>query len=145
MTDIFAAIFELLSLYSKDLGEHLRGFNLRCKAYDAGAFYNTIGLVSILSPLFFSLMYYLVIDRPKLSKIITWFLFGLVSGLIPFIWAYVKVSNDVANKMYCKELQITSGDTWGWALTVLLWTLVFYFIYSLVIKNFSTNCKRIPF
>lgn len=145
MTDIFAAIYELFSLYSKDLGEHLRGFNLRCKAYDAGAFYNTIGIVSLVLSILVPLLYYKIIDRPKFSKLITWVLFGLVSALIPFIWAYVKVSNDVSNKMYCKELHITSGDIWGWAFTVLIWYFIFYFIFSLILKNISTNCKRIPF
>lgn len=144
MTDLFATIFELMSLYSKDLGEHLRGFNMRCKAYDAGAFYNTIGLVIIFVSFLASFLYYKALDMPRYTSSGKWFMVGIIFGLIPFLWAYLKVSNDISNKSYCKELQITNGDTWGFAFTILFYYLILYFLFSFL-KIISNNHRKIPF
>lgn len=145
MTDLIASIYELLSLYSTDLAEHLRGWNVRCKAYDGGVFYTTIFFVSILLSILASFLYYKRLDRPKWANHLSWIISGVIPCTIVSIWAFVKVNNDVNSKQYCKELVITHSSIWGWAFTVFLLTFVMYFAFSLFLRSLSTNCKKIPF
>ena len=67
MNDFFASLYEwfgLISLYSKDLGDHLRGFDITCSEYIGKQLYVYVGWIMIIITIaFYVLQYYINNNR----------------------------------------------------------------------------------
>lgn len=145
MTDFFAPLYEVFNLYSLDLAEHLRGFNTDCTAYDAQAYYVLVGLLLLGISLLATLVYYYLINRPAFSQWYHWLIILLINALIQGAIAFSLTNNDVSIGLYCEELNITSNDCFGFAFSNFIWGIIVYFLFSMVVKWWSTNGKKSPF
>ena len=145
MVDLFAMLFELLGMYSSDLGQHLRGYNPECSGFDATPTYNIAGFSMVFIPLFIGLIYYKILDRVALNSSLHWFLFSVLSVVICFLISIGITLNDLGTDNFCRELQIQSIDCIMFGVTVSFYTFVLFGIYSLGLRFLSTNCRYTPF
>ena len=124
-------------------------FSKECIYEDLGAWSTgmTFGfLILILISIFFNAVFYLFLGKGKsasFSSIGKWFLFMLINSILIFAVSF----SVIAAKVF--EVPI-GGDTPTciWIFSLLngtIYSIVIYFILSLVFNNFSTHSKFIPF
>lgn len=134
-------------LYCTDLDDYLSGFDPADSSYynfhDVG--YPMLGWIPIVVSVLFVIIYYLV-DKAGLNQVWHWLLWGMIGGLCSLC----------VSTYLCFEA-VSSGDMLQYGLDVnfanclmlgfgnLLLTFLFYFILSLIVNRFSTNCRRTPF
>lgn len=86
-------------------------------------------------------LYYWVIDQVRLSSFVWWLLFGIAAtAIVPFIFFYYPLGVFVEENLLDFE-----PDLVNFAIISLPLTIVYYFIISVCIKSFSTNCSTRPF
>ena len=88
----------------------------------------------------FAALYYWVIDQVKLSSFVWWLLFGIfATAIVPFIFFYYPMG------VFLEENWEFEVDLINLAIISIPFTIVYYFIISVCIKSFSTNCSTRPF
>lgn len=85
-------------------------------------------------------IYYWIIDKVKLSSFVWWMLFGIAAAaIVPFIFFYYPMG------VFLEENLEFEVDLVNLAIIALPFTIVYYFLISICIKSFSTNCSTRPF
>ena len=135
MNDLFANWYELLA-YFKGFSDDRFNQSL----------YVTIGLCMVLIPVGILSIYYYAVDSVKFSKWWHWLLLVVILSAINFGIAYIISYNDLS---YLYEQQNKAlpyaSEFVGFSLINALWTIVVSFIWSMIIKWKSKNCRRTPF
>jgi hypothetical protein len=136
MNDFFAALYEgfhpLNLFYIQDFSNEM---------YDSGA-YVTIGVIMIFSSLILmTLYYYLLSSYGNLYKRLFWFIWLLIIAIINFAVAYYYSIVELEN------LQLNYGFTehFNFSIVNVLWTVIFSFLFSLILKFKSIQGSRTPF
>jgi hypothetical protein len=140
--DWIAWIYETFSVYSRDMGEHLRGWDVTCTDYMGTFYYGWLFWAWIGIVVFTLLLYYKIIDSPRLVR--AWHLWLFIGGasLLNFIVGYSIANSAVQEGNYCPELAITQGDVVGVGITQCLLTLMLAAALSFVFRYASTNCRN---
>lgn len=135
MNDFFANWYELLA-YFDNFSDDLYNQNL----------YITIGLCMVLIPVLILSIYYYVVNSVKLNKWYHWLVLVVILAGINFCIAYFCSYNDLSllYEQQNKELPYSSEFV-GFSLINVIWTLVVSFVFSMIIKWGSKNCRRTPF
>lgn len=127
----------LLSIFSL-LYEFVIGQNQEYPEYDDTVF-TSVGWLTLAAAMLIAFLYYIVLGRmkPIWHHTSHWFITAFITGLLGFAIAFA-LSKD--------ELQITA-DAYliRFASFNLLYAMIYYFIASLLLKNFSIFSKRTPF
>ena len=150
MQEVFAKIYEwfgLIPFYSKDMGDHLRGFDVTCTDYIATPWYSYIGWIMLVTTIFtFALQYYIV-DSPKYSQARHWWFFALGLVLLNFLIAFAIPYNDIQDSNFCNQLKLNVSDCVGFGFSNALWSLIMYIIISTIpiFRKMSTNCEFTTF
>jgi hypothetical protein len=148
ITDFLIAIFESFGLYSASngLGDHLRGLDVQCNDYSNQSIYNVVFLcVFTINSLIVINYYYGLFNRVNFTNFLSWLINVLVGSLILFSIAYLYANNDVSTGNFCKDLSITNSDCIGFGATASIFSIVWSFILSMIIKWKSSNNKKVPF
>lgn len=101
-----------------------------------------VGLVMTIISILLPVTYYYAINSPSFNKKIHWFLIASLGALIIFgfalsqAYSHLITINQVTDTMY--------PYFWFFALTASFWTIVLTFLVSLLIKNWSSQCKYVP-
>ena len=150
--DFLISLFEALGLYSvpNGLSEHLRGFNHDCSTtgdpYSEQSIYNIVFICLFAINLLIAANYYYgIFNRNPFNRLGWWFLNGLIGAVITGIIAFVYPYNDFSTGNYCKDLSITASDCSGFGLTAAIYSLLLFFIFSVLIKWGSGINKKVPF
>lgn len=131
LNEFFASIYETFH-YSNEFSGDIYNENL----------YQTLGVVLILTSLFFPVLYYKLIDKVRYANKIYWLLFVILTTvIINFLIAYLYPNNLLVGL----GIEYDSNEYFSLAIVNAGLAVLLTFIFSLVIKNFSTNCKKIPF
>ena len=75
MKDFFASLYEwfgLMPLYSTDMGDQLRGWDITCTDYIDTPWYVNIGWLMIITTSFIYALQYHIIDSPRWKNKIHW-------------------------------------------------------------------------
>lgn len=128
--EFFASIYETFT-YSKEFSGDLYNENI----------YQILGFFLIITSLIIPFTYYKLIDKVHFAKISIWTMVLLLSIVINFIFAYV-YPNSLLNGL---GIEYDSNDYLSLATVNAVLALVTTIIISLILKNFSTNTKKIPF
>lgn len=131
MNDFFASIFELGGLTRNDFSDSV---------YDYGL-YTTTGLTMVFLTIFVIVLYYYVINSPRYNKFAYWLMTGTISSLIIALVLFFMTKS----KFTYEELGFVLTDYLQFAIVVFAFSLVSFFIFSLLLKHWSTNCKDSPF
>lgn len=136
MNDFFANWYELIAYFD--------GFSNFM--YDNG-FYVSVGFCMVLIPVVLLTLYYYVVNSRRFNRWWHWLLLVLIICAINFIIGFVIPYNGAAN-FY--------GDTdyvdfpvvsccLGFSFVNILWCFVVSFVWSMIIKWGSSQCRRCPF
>lgn len=137
MNDFFANWYELLGSF---------------EGFSDDMFYNSlylpIGLCMVLIPIVFLTLYYYVLNSAKYNRWWHWLLLVVVLCVVNFGISYLVSYRNIMN-IYIdmnSEPSYTLGTyCFSFSLINLLWCFVVSFIWSLIIKWGSNNCRRTPF
>lgn len=113
-----------------------------------------IGFTMIITSIAFVVIYYYVVNHPRLNNWWGWLIFLIVNAIINFIvgWQWVlkdyyaglMVKNDVATGKLV-DLSIYPSDIAAFGVANLIDSLFAFVFFSYIIKWWSTNCSRAPF
>lgn len=150
------------SLFGQNLGEYLWGYSCDTQVYSNSNLFNSIGIIAILLSLIFVLAYYYLplkfFNHPRSSRWWNWLIILLLSGIINFIIGYGWTINDFLNGNIGDCLMNTRDeagniisqlifrkDCWLFGLTNLLFSSMFYIVFSFSLKWKSHNNRYSPF
>ncbi len=150
MTNFFASLYEwfgLMPLYSRDLGDHLRGYDITCSGYIGTPWYAYIGSVMFLLTIFLYALLYHIIDSPRFMRKYHWWIFALIIVSLNFLIAFLIPFNSLQAGDYCNQLNLSVSDCIGFGLSNAIWSLLLYgFVSSIpLVRRFSTNCSHTTF
>ncbi len=145
MAQFFDKVFR--SSYSSDLHQHLKGLDIaRGESYSGTNIYAWITIwIFMLSLVLMINFYYGLFDRPKFSNFWAWLLNLLASASSIFVMAFLRSTNDLKHANYYKELHFNSADCMLFAFTATSYSVFFCIIFSLLMKWWSLNNKKVPF
>ena len=135
MNDFFANWYELLA-YFDNFSNDLYNQNL----------YITIGLCMVFIPVILLSIYYYMVDSVKFNKWYHWVILVVILAAINFCIAYFTSFNELSfiYEQQNKALPYSSEFV-GFSLINVLWTVLVSFVWSMMIKWGSKNCRRTPF
>lgn len=149
MKDFFATMYELLrSFYGQDLADHLYGLNPNNSGtFDAQSLYPTVGLTMVVMSIVLPLLYYKILDKPNLAKFNVWVILTLIHVVVNiFIGFWLSYLDwDTGKMATAVHNVIGTGNCWGFGMANGIFAFIFFFIFSYLIKRFSTNSKTVPF
>jgi hypothetical protein len=129
MTDFFAPLFEFF-YYSVPFSDDL---------YNEGL-YASLGLCDVLISLFFTVLFYYIINRPAFSKWHHWLIVMVINFGVTFTLGVVLPQS----KLSALDIQY-QGEYYVFGLINAYIASIFYFVISFMIRWWSTNAKRTPF
>ncbi len=131
MNEFFANFYELWGFNMTTISDSLYDYDL----------YATIGYFMVAACLLAFFIYYYWMNNPAYNKTKHWLIAMTAASLVVSIFAliYSKVKFDY------EQLGYVFGDYVQFTLTVLLLSMVFFFIVSLLGKHWSSQCKDSPF
>lgn len=142
MEDFFAALYEgfhpLDLFYIKDFSQDM---------YSSGV-YVSIGLIMIFSTFFLMALYYFALSNyGSFYKKIYWLIWILIIGIINFFVGYynslMAIENTYVNSPNGHPYGFTQFFTFS--MVNVIWSIIFCFAFSLVLKIKSTCASKTPF
>lgn len=137
--EIFKEIFNQIYLpigekiFGVDLGDYLYGTTEKILM--------PIGLIMLGLSLIMAVMYYYIINKPKLSLWWGWSIFLGVNAILNFIIGWSWLLQDV----YSGDCKVSGVICGMFGFYNALLSMVVFFIWSLFIKWGSKNCSHSPF
>lgn len=110
-------------------------------------FYLPIFIIMLVAVVVANLVFYYLVNHPRINRWYHWLLFNLGTGIINFVVTWV-VSHDKMISFYAMQGMESPHDWTNYfilSLMAFLWSFIFYFLFSFVIKWGSRNCKHTPF
>lgn len=149
MKEFFSNFFEwfgLNPLYTRDLGDHLKGFDVTCSGYFGTPLYSYIGWLLIIITFFSFILYYFIIDSPRFQLKSHWLIVLFFTIAVNFLIAFIMPYNDLKSGNYCIDLKISVADCIGFGLSSAIWAAVIFILLSLSPwpRNNSNNCRYTP-
>jgi hypothetical protein len=148
MEDFIARLYEwfgLFPLYSKDLGEFLRGWDYSCTEYLAIHWYFYIWiLMMVITVLLFALQYD-IISGARFKKRGHWLLAALLIVSANFAIAFVVPFVAVVTSSYCPRLKLSVFDCFTFGLSNAAWSFIVFSILSGLAeaKNLMTKKREV--
>lgn len=150
MEEFFASLYEwfgLNPLYSTDMGDQLRGWDITCTDYIGTPWYVIIGWIMISSTAVFYALQYHIIDSSRWKNKAHWWLFALIIVLVNFLVAFLIPYNSIQAGDYCNQLNISVSDCVGFGLSNAVWSFILFAVITTipVFRRFSNNCRHTTF
>jgi len=151
MTDLFAALYEwfgLFSFYSRDLGDHLRGWDILCEAYSGTPLYVIVGWLMIgVTLAVYALKYHGPFDRAGFSRKHHVWLMALIAAGVNFLIAFLLPYNAILAGDHCPDLLLSVFDCIGFGLSNALWSIILFAIATSLPfpRRLSTNSSHSTF
>ena len=135
MNDFFANLYELLS-YNQGFSDDMYGNNL----------YVPIGICMVLVPVVLLTLYYYVLNSSRFNRWWHWLLLVVIICVINFGIAFGISYGSILNMHGTPEVGYPLlADSLGFSFVNVLWTIVISFVWSMIIKWGSSQCRRTPF
>lgn len=145
--DFFDFFYRWKSFYGAQLFEHMKGYDDAIMDYNTNfnqfpsLFLWTIGIVVIVF-----VLYYYIINSPRLAKWWHWLIsLVIVAGLTCFV-GFRTVNVDVINQNITPSLQpyIGHNSAMMFGIYNMMLAVLFYFVFTLLFRRWSRNCKHSP-
>ncbi len=132
--------------YASDLHDHLKGLDKNCNDFTGTSVYALVFYVLLGSGFLIMFNYYKgFFHRPGFTSRRAWLLHIFGASAIVFTVALSKSLSDLNSGNFCPDLRFNSSDCVLFAFTCALYSLLFTFLLSLILKFISIHHKRIPF
>jgi hypothetical protein len=138
MEGFIANLYELFRV--ADLG------NFSTDMYNNG-FYLPIFIIMVAAIILVACVYYYLVNHPRANRWYHWLFFNLGTGAANFIVTWV-VSHNKIEAFYAAQGMYSPHDWTNYlilSLIAVLWSVIFFFLFSFIIKWGSRNCKHTPF
>lgn len=152
MDNFFGQLYCLFqNFFGNNLADCLWGYDCVTQEYSGTIVYGRIGLYTSLMVLFLTICYYYVFDPVIRSRWYHWLAYGGCVSLVGFFfgWGLIPSLSSIQPCLLMDETTgiqlITEFDRVGFGFANLLISFVGYFIFSIVIKWWSINCRYTPF
>jgi len=115
---------------------------------DISRAYSTTFYVMLLLPLLVTVVYYILLDHILLARTRKWLIIGVVTSAVAALAdmaiAHLKLSDYVFTSNIMNA-NIDSGDYLSFGFIVFAYSALLYFIFSMILKSFSSRSRHIPF
>ena len=143
------------SLFGGDMADYLSGYICPSEESDGGYLGNNqyimYGFIALGIALAVMLIYYYIINHPRFNRWWSWLLMLLLVGISNFAIAIGMLWNEyytvgTAECLIAGENGGIDGNTcFGFGFANCIVSVLFFIIFSIAFKWWSTNCKRSPF
>jgi hypothetical protein len=143
------------ALFGGDMADYLSGYICPSEESEGGYLGNNqyimYGFIALGVALAVMLIYYYVINHPRFNKWWSWLLMLLLVGVSNFVIAISMLWNEwytvgTAECLIAGENGGIDGNTCvGFGIAHAIVSMLFFIIFSVAFKWWSTNCKRSPF
>jgi hypothetical protein len=149
MKAFFVFIYELFaSLFSTELADHLYGLSRNNDGTtEARSLYLYVGLSMLVISLVIAAVYYFAINSPKYNRWYHWITAMGTNAIINLLVGFYLPFRDYQAGEIADEIKpgIGIGDLWGFGFANAIVSLLFFFIFSLILQNKSRNYANVPF
>jgi len=151
MGELFIRIYGIFeNFFGLDLSDYLSG---NTAANDTNLFIG-IGLSMLGISLAIGLIYYYVVNHPRLNNLWGWGLFLLLNSIINFVvgWQWTQHDYNMGKMMVPDPstdqyvpMNIDTTNCLSFGVTNMLLSIISFIIISYIIKWWSSNCSKAPF
>ncbi len=127
----FANLFELWGLVFHPISNDLYSFGI----------FTTVGFVMLALALLTVIAYYYIINSVRFCRFRHWLMMFLGSSIVTTIFSWIYAFNT----FNYNGVTYAFGDYMTFILVVLVWSMFFFFLFSMILKWGSRNAKRSPF
>lgn len=110
-------------------------------------FYLSVFMVMVSTCLLASVSYYYIVNHPRGNRWYHWLFFNLGCSLLNFILAWAIVSDKMVG--YYAQQQMDTPYDWTnyfvFSCIAFAWAFIGFFLFSILIKRWSSNCKHSPY
>lgn len=153
---VFETIYRwFVALFGSDMADFLAGYQCPSEESEGGYLASNqfimYGFIALGTALAIVLIYYYVINHPRFNKWWSWLLMLVLVGSINLFTGAIMTSNDLAagNIGECLINGANGGiyatNCWMFGLANFFVSAIFFIIFSICLKWWSTNCKYTPF
>lgn len=145
----FFSFFYRLNLYGQDLFYHLCGWDSSIMDFIQDK--NQLPLLWLFafgSATFVFILYYFIINHPRMNRLWHWFIALAIPVLIVFIYSRALVIADISGEtMHPVDpmLNVAPNNATMFGLYNGILSGIFFFLLSIVFRFGSRNCKNVPF
>ena len=150
--NVFEVIYRwFLGLFGENMADFLAGFDCSAEDYVLTNQFLMYGFMAMGVALAMVFIYYYVINHPRFNKLWHWLVMLGVVGLVNlFIGAGMTLGDLNAGNigdclMNGENGGIYDSDCWMFGLANFFVSAMFFIVFSIGLKWWSTNCKRTPF
>ena len=137
--DIISEILELFgAAYLGDFSKYM---------FQAGA-YSAAFYVMLLLPLLVAFVYYVVLDHILLAQVRKWLLIGVATSAVAALTDIIIAHQAVSGFTFSQNIlnaNISSADYLSFGFIVFFYSALLFFVFSLILKSFSSRSRNIPF
>ena len=135
----------LTFIFGQDMNYLISGYNCETQLFDEPNYFPQIGFWTVVIAVVVALAYYFLFNHPRFNRWWSWLIMLFVNACASMVYGYAFVKSLVNNVDY----DISSLDVEPYFLNFGIANAIFctvcFFLMSLVVKRFSTNCKHSPF
>lgn len=159
MRDFLGTIYSWFqTFWCENLHYFLWGYDPSTLGFTLTNIYNIVGLITIFVSLVIVLVYYYIINHPRLCTWWSWLItllvnsviglfigFGIVfskftNGAIPDALMYEYNEDGIVVNQFISQL-----DCWGFSFGCFFVSIIFFVVFTFVFKWWSKNAKHVPF
>ena len=144
------------SLYGQNLSYYLWGYNPSTGEYTNPNFYNHVGLITLVISLVLVVIFYYIINHPRLCRWWSWLITLGINGMIALFVGYGMVASRYTNGDIPDEFLYPQGsdndiiinvpsDFWGFGMANIFVATMMFVILSFMLKWWSPGAKHVPF
>ena len=146
------------TFYGQDLSYYLWGYDPGTDAYTNPNIYNLVGLITLVVSLVLVVVFYYIINHPRLCKWWSWLITMGINGAIALFIAFgivrYKFLNGFIPEGLVKQLDADGNiisilidmlAIWGFGVANIFVSTIAFVIFSFMLKWGSTNSKHVPF
>lgn len=142
--DFIANIYEL---WGAAIIEGEDGYIFSDDMYDINA-YNPIFIWMIISIVAVCIAYYYIINSPRLIRWYWWGCFNLGTSLLNFMIAWGISHGELSDLYNNQNMDLPYSfmtEFFPFSILCFCWTFILFFVFSMMIKWWSSACKHSPF
>ena len=144
----FFSLFYQLNVYGQDLFYHLKGWDNGMQDFvAANNQFPTIWLVTFFSALLVFVVYYYILNHPRLNKVWHWLIAMVVLAICIFIWSRSLVISDITGVSLHPidpALNVSADNALMFGVYNAVLSAIFFLFFSIVGRFGSKNCKNSP-
>jgi hypothetical protein len=137
--DFTTDIFELFG------GAYLGDFSKYMYQADV---YGSVFYVTLLLPVAVAFVYYIILDHILLAKNSKWVMIGGLTAVASTVISLLIARTKLHGYIFMQNIHdadIGADDYVTFGVIVFAWAAIFFAVFSVIFKSFSSRCRNIPF